>query len=45
MYTLCRQIVEEKDSVKFLQLVSELNDLLDLKEKRLECGTAPRQDS
>lgn len=40
MYTLCRQIVEEKDSVKFPELVNELNDLLDRKEKRLECGTA-----
>jgi hypothetical protein len=45
MYALCGQIVEEKDSVKFLKLVNELNDLLDRKEKRLECGSAPGQDS
>jgi len=45
LYTLCGQIVEEKDAFKFLQLVNELNDLLDRKEERLECSTAPRQDS
>jgi len=43
MYTLCGQIVEEKDSGKFLQLVKELGDLLERKEERLLSATAPKQ--
>ena len=36
MYELCRLIQTEKDRDKFLVLVTELNDLLDQKEQRLE---------
>ena len=36
MYSLCRQIAEEKSPPEFLRLVEELNDLLERKEHRLE---------
>ena len=34
LYTLCAQIVEEQDFLKFLQLVQKLSDVLDRKELR-----------
>jgi hypothetical protein len=42
MYTLCEQIAIEKDQDKFSQLIHELNDLLERKERRLESGNPPR---
>lgn len=33
---LCQRIVEEKDHSKFLDLVMQLNQLLERKERRLE---------
>ena len=33
---LVRLIQEEKDHVKFLELITQLNDLLDRKERRLD---------
>jgi hypothetical protein len=36
MYQLCGLIEKEKDHVRFLQLIRELNDLLENKERRLE---------
>lgn len=36
MRILCEQIAKEQDRTKFLDLVSELNDLLDGKGQRLE---------
>jgi hypothetical protein len=36
MNTLCAQIATEKDRDRFTQLVTELNDLLNGKEHRLE---------
>lgn len=34
MYTLCAQIIAEQDSFRFLQLVQELNDLLERRQRR-----------
>jgi hypothetical protein len=36
MERLCKQINNEKDHDRFMQLVTELNDLLESKAKRLE---------
>jgi hypothetical protein len=36
MRKLCEQITVEKDQDKFLELVTELNDLLEQKNKRLD---------
>jgi hypothetical protein len=36
MTTLCQRIATEQDREKFTQLVKELNDLLSLKDHRLE---------
>jgi hypothetical protein len=37
---LCTQIKDEKDHDKFIQLVTQLNDLLERKENRLESQQA-----
>jgi hypothetical protein len=36
MYQLCAMIEKEQDRERFLQLIRELNDLLEHKERRLE---------
>ena len=36
MNTLCKRIVEEKDTARFQELVSELNDLLENKQGCLD---------
>ena len=36
MYQLCALIETEKDRYRFLQLIEELNQLLERKERRLE---------
>jgi hypothetical protein len=36
MHILCERIAKEQDFSKFVKLVQELNDLLDLKRRRLE---------
>jgi len=36
MHILCERIAKEQDHGKFVKLVQELNDLLDLKRRRLE---------
>jgi hypothetical protein len=36
LYALCERVVVEKDPVKFHQLLVQLNDLLEKKERRLE---------
>ena len=38
MNELCKQIVIEKDPATFDRLVSELNDLLEMKSKRIRPG-------
>jgi hypothetical protein len=51
LYALCAQIVEEKESTKFQELVHELTDLLDRQEHRPDdpiremCAKAIRADS
>jgi hypothetical protein len=40
MYALCRQIIVEKDKATFMELVKQLNELLEDKNKRL----GPRSD-
>jgi hypothetical protein len=42
MYALCGQIVEERNSDKFLRLVTELTELLDHKDRRLEGEAVPK---
>lgn len=39
MYQLCSLIEKERDHGRFLQLIQELNDLLERKERRLERET------
>ena len=41
MDQLCRQIKDEKDHDKFIRLVTQLNDLLERKESRLEHAQKP----
>ena len=36
MYQLCALIEKERDHARFLQLIRELNDLFENKERRLE---------
>jgi len=36
MYQLCALIEKERDRYRFLQLIEELNQLLERKERRLE---------
>ncbi len=38
---LCQRIVEEKDHQKFMALVTQLNGLLEQKERRLEGPARP----
>jgi hypothetical protein len=37
-FQLCQQVAVEQDPVKMLELITELNDLLEEKEKRLEAS-------
>ena len=39
MLALCTKIAEEKDLDKFTQLIIQLNELFDRKERRLELTT------
>jgi hypothetical protein len=39
MYTLCKQITVEKNQTKFTELVQQLNELLEQKNKRLNGPT------
>ena len=41
MNALCAQIITEKDPIKFMRLVSELNALLERKELRLKPDAHP----
>jgi hypothetical protein len=36
MLALCRQIAVEKDRAKFIQLIEQLNELLENKNRRLD---------
>jgi hypothetical protein len=40
MYELCALIEQQKDHVRFQQLINELNELLELREQQL--GDKPR---
>jgi hypothetical protein len=42
MMALCDQIAAEKNHEKFMDLVQELNDLLSLKEHRMETDQPPK---
>ena len=44
MKVLCQQIETEKDHNKFSQLLLELNELLERKNKRLAPATQPNTD-
>jgi hypothetical protein len=44
-FQLCQQAAVEHDPVKMLELITEINDILDAKEKRLEAEReAARKD-
>ena len=44
-YLLCQQAAVEQDPDKMLELIKEINDLLEEKEKRLETERSTKADS
>ena len=44
-YLLCQQAAVEQDPDKMLELIKEINDLLEEKEKRLEAKRSTKADS
>jgi len=43
-YLLCQQAAVEQDPDKMLDLIKEINDLLEEKEKRLDAGRKTKSD-
>ena len=43
-FQLCQQAAVEHDPVKMLELITEINNLLEEKEKRLDAGRKTKSD-